>query len=78
MKKDKIKLGIQKDETTNFENLICPYCKNVIDWNKFYGFVDPYDTLATDSQVTNNYTCPKCKNEICVCLDVLVHAEKLK
>ena len=33
--KNEIKLGIQKGETTNFENLICPYCKNVIDWNEF-------------------------------------------
>lgn len=75
-KMNEIKLGIQKDETTNFEKLICPYCKNIIDWNEFYDYVDPYDTLSTDSQVTNNYTCPKCKKQIRVCLDVLIHAEK--
>ncbi len=29
-KQNEIKLGIQKGETTNFENLICSYCKNVV------------------------------------------------
>lgn len=74
---DEIKLGIAQDTTTNFENLICPHCHANIDWDTFYGAVDPHDTLSTDAAVTNDYTCPECKKEMRVCLDVLVQAEKL-
>lgn len=74
---DEIKLGITQDITTNFENLICPHCHATIDWDTFYSKVDTHDVLSTNAAATHDYTCPECKSQMRVCLDVLVQAEKL-
>lgn len=72
-----IKIGKDKDGTTNFTDLICPYCESVKKWDEFYSDIDVYDVLDTDASVTNTYVCPECKNKMYVCLDVLVRAEKM-
>lgn len=73
-----IEIGVGNNETTTFEVLTCPYCHSKINWKDFYSVVDKHETLLTDSSVVNDeYICPRCKKAMRVCLDVLVHAEKL-
>lgn len=73
-----ISTGIQKSksECITFEKLICPYCYKEIEWNAFYSKVDKYDTLSTDAEVSNDYTCPHCKKTMRVCLNVLILSEQ--
>lgn len=71
-----IKFGITENGTTNFENLICPYCHNTVPWEDFYNDVDTMDILDTDASASGSFTCPHCEQEMDVFLNVLVHAEK--
>lgn len=73
-----IKLGIAKDETTNFEFLICPYCHNSVAWEDFYNDIDTMSILDTDAAASGSFTCPQCSREMRVFLDVLIHAEKME